>query len=56
MVCCEITTPAVNAGIKLFGDTAGAFSIKNNYCKSNEILYTANKISIIIAFGDDNFV
>lgn len=42
MVCCEITKPAGSAGIKLFGDTAGAFSIKNNYRKNNEILYTAN--------------
>ncbi len=52
MVSCEITKPAVNAGIKLFGDTAGAFSIKNNYGKSNEIFYAANKIIVIIAFGD----
>lgn len=56
MVGCEITKPAVSAGIKLFGDTAGAFSIKNNCSKSNEILYTANKITVIIAFGDANFV
>lgn len=53
MVSCEITKPAVSAGIKLFGDTAGAFSIKNNYGKSNEFLYTANKNSVIIAFGAD---